>query len=196
MENIYKSKVHLYAMDIKNLIISVAVLVLTLSVSIFGVKLFYSSPEYNQFCGEFRDMEFINTSEKCEDLEGKWIDNFGPKTKNLEFQGYCDLNYYCGQEYERATESYSRNVFLIAIPVGIALIFLGFVIFGLESVGAGLMAGGVGTIIYGVGGYWRFTGNLFKFTTSLMGLIAVILIAYKFNSRFYSKKKKIRKVNH
>ena len=183
-------------MDIKNLIISIAVLVLTLSVSIFGIKLFYSSPEYNQFCGEFRAMEFVNTSEKCEDLEGKWIDNFGPKTENLKFQGYCDLNYYCGQEYERATESYSRNVFLIAIPVGIALIFLGLVIFGLESVGAGLMAGGVGTIIYGVGGYWRFTGDSFKFIISLIGLIAVILIAYKFNSKFYSKNKKIGKVNH
>ena len=71
-------------MDIKNLLISVAILVLTLSVAIFGIKLFYSPPEYNQFCNEFRGIEFVNTTERCDDLEGKWIDNLGPKTANLE----------------------------------------------------------------------------------------------------------------
>tara|TARA_Y100000034_G_C6749373_1_gene332976 strand:+ start:263 stop:556 length:294 start_codon:yes stop_codon:yes gene_type:complete len=95
-------------------------------------------------------------------------------------------------EHESAQEKYSKNLFLIALPLGIVIIALGAFVFGLESVGAGLMGGGVGIILYGVGAFWRFADDWLKFILSLIGLVAVIGLAYWFNSKDWNiwKRKK------
>ena len=91
-------------------------------------------------------------------------------------------------DYDVANEKYSRNLFLIALPLGILIIVLGAMIFGLESVGAGLMGGGVGVILYGVGNYWRYSEDLLKFLLSLTGLVIVIYFSYWFNKKSQKKK--------
>tara|TARA_Y100000294_G_C8508545_1_gene317738 strand:- start:113 stop:313 length:201 start_codon:yes stop_codon:yes gene_type:complete len=45
------------------------------------------------------------------------------------------------------------------------------------------MGGGVGIILYGVGAFWRFADDWLKFILSLIGLIAVIILSYWFNSK-------------
>ncbi|MDD1463706.1 hypothetical protein MEO39_27415, partial [Dolichospermum sp. ST_sed2] len=90
----------------------------------------------------------------------------------------CDDYTYCQKQLETAEKPYYKGVFMIAIPLGIIIIALGLLIFHLEAVGLGLMAGGVGIIIYGVGSYWRFTDDVVKFVLSLIGLVAVIVLAY------------------
>jgi len=100
----------------------------------------------------------------------------------------------CYDVYDNAMESYSRNVFLIALPLGVLIIATGALIFGLETVGAGLMAGGVGVILWGVMGFWRFADEWLKFILSLVGLMALIWLAYYFNKRFEKKGGKKRVV--
>jgi len=78
---------------------------------------------------------------------------------------------------------------LTALPLDVAIIVIGALMFGLESVGAGLMFGGVGVIVYGVGGFWRFTEDWMKFTMSLVALIIVIWLAYYWNKRMFGYKK-------
>lgn len=101
-------------------------------------------------------------------------------------QGYCDIDYSCRQDYEADREKYSRNIFMIAVPLGILVIVLGAVIFGLEAVGAGLMGGGVGIVLYGVGGFWSFAEDWLKFALSLLGLVVIIWFAYRFNGKGFS----------
>ena len=88
---------------------------------------------------------------------------------------------------------YAKSVFLIAVPIGILIIILGALMFGLDFVGAGLMGGGVGVILYGVGGFWQFAEDWIKFLLSLVGLVILIWFAYWFDKRSFKKKSKGRK---
>lgn len=196
LDKLYKSFLILLLMNIKNIVLSVAIIILTIFVVVYGINTFYDKPKYDSYCGEFKTQEIIETQERCEEIGGKWIlfnDGEIPRpvkpVEGIE-EGYCDRDFSCRSEFESASENYYKNLFLITLPLGIAIIILGALVFGLEAVGAGLMGGGVGTILYGVGGYWRYSDNLIKFLLSLIGLIIVIKVAYWFNKKFEGKGKK------
>lgn len=178
-------------MHIKNVIIAVGIIILTISVAIYGIKTFYPSPEYNDYCANQEENWYVNNSVQCEAVGGKWSDYMGPKEVNSPL-GYCDTAYTCRMQYEADMEDYSRIVFLIALPLGIIIIAIGALVFGLESVGAGLMAGGVGIILWGVAGLWSFAENWIKFLLSLIALIALVWLAYFFNKKFGITGKKKR----
>ena len=171
-------------MNLKNIILGIAIIILTISVAVYGINIFYDKPEYADFCGEFKTAEVIDNQERCEEIGGKWSEDGSPRPLNGEgVKGFCNRDYTCRMELEDAQEKYSRNIFLFALPFGIVVIAVGAFVFGLEAVGAGLMGGGVGIILYGVGGFWRFADDWLKFILSLIGLIAVIWLAYWFNSK-------------
>lgn len=179
-------------MHIKNIIIAIGIIILTISVGIYGVHTFYQSPEYNNYCTEQEENWYINNSAQCEAVEGKWSNYVGPKMAGNP-EGYCDTAYTCRMQYDSDMENYSRTVFLIALPLGIIIIAVGALAFGLEAVGAGLMAGGVGIILWGVGGFWSFAEDWIKFVLSFVALAALIWLAYFFNKKFgkdFRKKKK------
>lgn len=172
-------------MNIKNIIIGIAIFILTISVGIYGILSIYGkAPQYEKYCPQ------INNQTECEDLGGKWIvypeDAASPKPIPRE-SGYCDIYSVCNPRLEEAQEKYNRNVFLIALPLGIILIIIGALI-GLVNVGGGLMAGGIGIIIYGVIGFWRFADDFIKFIISLVSLLIVIGLAYYINRKWVRKK--------
>jgi hypothetical protein len=180
-------------MSIKNIIIGIAIIILTIFVSVYGINTFYPSPDYKDYCREFRDSIPINEKE-CIDVGGKWVSYENVRAVPIEGEkNYCDEDYYCRQEYDKVREKHSRMVFIISIPLGILLIVLGAFLFHLDAVGAGLMGGGVGTFIFGAGGYWEYSDNLLKFIISLIGLGVVIYFAYWFNNK--KEKKKFRFFN-
>src|SRR3989339_446217 len=156
---------------IKNVVLGFAIFILTMFVTIYGINTFYERPQYNDYCEEFKTVKYISDEASCIELGGRWTAQ--------EIQ--------CIQDSKSITtpcpEKYSRNVFLIAVPLGILIIALGTFIFNLNPVGVGLMFGGIGTLIYGAGGYWQYSENLFKFLISLVGLGIVIWFAYRFNKK-------------
>lgn len=184
-------------MNIKNIVIGIAIMILTLFVVMYGINMFYSQPEYEDFCDTERVYNIMNNETACLDAGGKWTDyqEIQKNPEDITRTGYCNEDYYCREEYQEASERYYKNIFLITLPLGIIIILLGMFMFGLEAVGSGLMAGGVLSIIYGVGGYWRYSEDVLKFTLSLIGLIIVIFAAYKFNKTgtLIFKKKKGKK---
>jgi len=182
-------------MNLKNIILGIAIIILTISVAVYGVNIFYDKPEYGDFCAEFKTAEVIDTQERCEEIGGKWNEDGIPRRidGSQNVIGFCDRDYTCRMELEDAQEKYSRNIFLFALPLGIAVIAIGAFVFGLEAVGAGLMGGGVGIILYGVGAFWRFADDWLKFILSLLGLIAVIWLSYWFNSKDWNIWKKRKK---
>ncbi|MCF7910463.1 DUF2157 domain-containing protein [Candidatus Pacearchaeota archaeon] len=178
-------------MNFKDIALGIGIIILTLFVVIYGFNTFYPKHEFNDFCPDVRTAEFINTSERCEETGGKWIVNenlreVGP----VKSTGYCDRDYYCRQDYENAQEKRAMWIFIISIPLGVAIIGAGMVFFSLEAVGAGLMGGGVTTLIYGATNYWQYGPDWLRFLISLLGLAALIYIAYWFNSNQGKKKKK------
>lgn len=199
-------------MDLKNILFGIAIIILTITSIVYGVNTFYKAPEYGDFCPLDRiphafdqngtricptvcvpTYEIQNNScflNECGSGCGPdGINSFDSAQKcELALQGKN-----CYGLYEEAYESYSKNIFLIALPIGILIIAIGAIIFGLETVGAGLMGGGVGIIIWGVSGFWRFADNWLKFFLSLIGLAILIWLTYYFNKKF-EKKKRRRKI--
>ncbi|MCK4650356.1 hypothetical protein KAT36_03940 [Candidatus Pacearchaeota archaeon] len=175
-------------MNIKNIVLGIAIIILTIFVTFYGINTFYSKPNYDDFCGDVKTQEVINSLERCEEIGGKWSVYEDVRPVEAGAEGFCDRDYSCRQELEDIRKIRSRNVFLIALPLGIIIIAFGAFIFGLEVVGAGLMGGGVGTLIYGAGAYWSYSANWIRFIISLIGLIILIWIAYWFNKKIGKKK--------
>jgi hypothetical protein len=175
-------------MEIKNIIIGIAIVILTIFVTFYGINTFYPKPDYEDFCGDVKTQEIIDTEERCIEIGGKWSVYETVKPVEGGVEGFCDRDYTCRKELEEATKIRSRNVFLIALPLGILIIALGAFLFSLDAVGAGLMGGGVGTLIYGAGAYWPYSENWIRFLISLIGLIVLICLAYWFNDKFGKKK--------
>ena len=175
-------------MEIKNIIISIAIIILTIFVTFYGINTFYPKPNYDDFCGELT-VQIIGNQTQCEAAGGKW-NGYEAISPEKDVKGFCERDYICRKELEEARKIRSRNVFLIALPLGITIIAFGAFLFGLEIVGAGLMGGGVGTLIYGAGAYWPYSENWIRFAISLAGLVILIFLAYWFNDKFEKKKKR------
>jgi len=67
---------------IKNIIFAIAIIVLTSFVVIYGIQAFYDRPEYNNYCPEIRSAEYVNSSARCEQLNGRWNTFDGPKPED------------------------------------------------------------------------------------------------------------------
>ena len=176
-------------MKIKEIVLGISIIVLTIFVTFYGINTIFPKPDYNDFCPQVQTQELIDTQARCIELGGQWTEDGYPRPvgeKNIT--GYCDRDYTCRQEFDSAMKLRSRNVFFIALPIGVAIIALGAFIFGLEAVGAGLMGGGIGTLIYGSGAYWPYSENWIRFLISLIGLVLIIWLAYYFNKRWKKRK--------
>jgi len=173
----------IYFMSLKNIILGIAIVVLTIFVTINGISVFYPIQQYEDFCGDVKTQEVIQTQERCEEIGGKW--SVYEAVKPVEgAEGFCDRDFTCRQNYDDAREERAKKIFYVALPFGILILLIGGFLFHLEAVGAGLMGGGVGTLVYGAGSYWQYGGELFRFIISLLGLVAVIFLAYWFNKKF------------
>ena len=98
--------------------------------------------------------------------------------EQVEQQGYCDLYYYCNQEFSKVNEKYNRNVFIIATGIGIIALIVG-VALKLASVSAGLMGGGILAIIYGTIRYWSDLPDYGRFIILGITLAILIWLGYK-----------------
>lgn len=176
-------------MNIKSIILAIAIIILTIFVTFYGINTVFPKPNYDDFCGNVSYNIPINNNATCVAQGGRWSYNSGPKIVG-QADGYCDLYYTCQQQYTNLDRARSKNVFFLALPLGIVIVALGAFFFGLEAVGAGLMGGGVGTLIYGSGAYWPYTQNWLRFVLSLAGLSLLIWFAYFWNKRVKKKRRK------
>ena len=194
----------------KHIILAVAIAIVFAFFVGFGISAFYPAPKYEDFCGE-REFKQYDTQESCEAANGKWNPNEVVRAKpvnidpnqllctklsekdnavtlncqsqeQLENQGYCDLYYYCSQEFSKVNEKYNRNVFIIATGIGIIALIVG-VALNLASVSAGLMGGGILAIIYGTIRYWSDLPDYGRFIILGITLAILIWLGYKRISR-------------
>jgi len=184
--------------SLKNFVLGVAVFILTLFVGIYGISTLYGeAPAYEVYCPYN-----LTTIDLCHDFGGTWMNTTqdpyaakpipaAPRDPSVIYEaGYCDIQNICQPKFDTAQKAYYKKTFLTALPLGIVLIALGALVFGLEAVGSGLMVGGIAIIVYGTGSYWRFTDDWLKFALSLVGLIIVIWLAYFWNARVAKKSNK------
>lgn len=183
----------------KQVLLAIAIAIVLVFFVGFGISAFYKAPNYEDFCVN-REFKEILKKEKCEAERGKWLSyEREPKPAIMENQflctkvfevgknitlncetkeqitqsGYCDLDFYCREDFQKLSENYNRNVFIIASGIGIIAIIFGFAL-KMASVSAGLMGGGMLTILYGIIRYWSDLPDYGRFL--ILGVILAILI--------------------
>ena len=181
-------------MKIKNLVIGLGITILMFLVVFTGLQTFYPAPNYEDYCNSSQIMSSYPTPASCEAVGGKWNPEVIPYKDGPTSLGWCNTEFTCRPLFEAEDKTYSKNLFIITIIIGIILLALGGALFNLEAVGAGIMGGGIITLIYGSGRYWQYAGDAFRFIISLIGLILVIGLAYWLNKR--EKKSLLKRIFH
>lgn len=184
-------------MNVKNLVLGVGIFIVFMFLLHNGIRAFYVEPEYKSYCNLTQSYEsypkfYPTEGNNCTYLisvresEQACYSEEGNPVYNYSEQG-CVLNVikcdYCNKYYNEAVQEYNRNVFVIALIVGIIVLFLGFAKLSTEPVGSALMASGIGAIMYGTIGNWGNLGNLGRFLLLLLALALLIWIALKINRK-------------
>lgn len=191
---------------IKIVILGISIALMLAFVIGFGVDTFYKSPEYEDFCGDYRERKIAQTMEECEAVNGKWTEFENQKsillrpnelvcTKISEedqeislncrtregFEaptGSCDVDFYCREDFEEAEKPYARNSFIIIIILGLIAVIIGSYL-KLTSVSAGIMGGGVLVMLYAAMRFWRNLDEYLRFAILIVTLAVLIWIGYK-----------------
>ncbi len=150
-------------MKIKEIILGLIIAVVFLMFAVYGTKLIYDSPDYNDYCEKYPP---------------------APQEKNLTNHTFENqLNERdCYINYEKVRKDYSKNLFIISIIVSILVILISSFTIKIESVSGGLMLGSLMFIIYGTGGYWQYMDDLLRFIILGLALGVLIYIGYKLNN--------------
>jgi hypothetical protein len=98
--------------------------------------------------------------------------------QQLVDSGYCDLDFYCREEFEDVRQGYERNVFIIAVGLGIIALIVGIAL-KLPNVSSGIMGGGILTILYGIIRYWSDLPDYGRFIILGIALVILIWLGYK-----------------
>ncbi len=190
----------------KHIFLAIAIAIVFVFFTGFGISTFYKTPQYEDFCGEREKFVEIRTKESCDNEGGKWnlnevarplakIDDnqlLCTKTSeqddavslncqtqvDIENQGYCDRDFYCREEFDGVRENYNRNVFIIETGIGIIALIVGFAL-KLASISSGIMGGGILTIIYGTIRYWSDLPDYGRFIILGITLAILIWLGYK-----------------
>jgi hypothetical protein len=75
-------------------------------------------------------------------------------------------------------KTFQRNLFFIAVPVGIASIIVGAII-SIQAIGTGLMFGGIFCLTEGYMFYWSELQDWMRFLSLLVAFIVLIFIGYR-----------------
>jgi uncharacterized membrane protein YkgB len=166
---------------LKRTILGISIAIILVLFIGYGINTFYKPPKYEDFCEEGITRKIISTEEECLAVGGQW--NVQPETPVGEnepiIKGFCNPDYTCNKEFRSENEIYNRNVFIVAVILGLISVILGGIILKLESVSSGIMGGGVLTIIYGTVRYWGDLADVGRFIILGIVLGVLIWIGYK-----------------
>jgi len=168
------------AIDIKHLLLGIVIAIVFLMFCVFGVKLIYDSPKYEDFCNFYDSpskvsndcnisSELQNKANECYKQEG--IPRYEYDEEGCEKDLECD---FCYKEFEDANKNYTKNLFLISLILGLIVIAVSVLFIKISMISGGLMAGSIFFMIYGTGGYWNYMDDFLRF--GILGIVLGVLI--------------------
>lgn len=159
----------------------------------YTLSLVYEKPDYEAYCPQSPVVTVPDNQNECVVKGGQWTDNTyysKPIPAGLEEpKGYCDLQFTCRQEYEKANNTYSRNIFVILVVLGALSVLAGNFFKGNLVISNGLSLGGLLSFIIASMRYWSAADDIFRVIILVISLGILFWIAYKkFNDRLRSEK--------
>lgn len=161
-------------------IVSIAILINVFLA--YLVRVFYLEPEYADFCKESNVVTQSIDRETCLSVGGQWTE---PEMADMSLDGkerlfgYCNEQFTCQKEYEQSESLYNRNLFVVFIVAGVALLLGSSFLTGVKVVSSSLSFGGVFAIIFGSLRYWSDMDDRLRVVVSGIALLALIVIAWK-----------------
>jgi len=167
---------------VKTIILALVIAIVLCAFVIYLIQAIHPSPRYENYCN-VNPPYFENiTKAICESNNGNWTSETIQYTKTsptqTQFQGYCNFNYKCEQEFRTAQDNYNLVVFIVAVIVGIIAVAFGIVL-QLTSVSSGLMLGGAFLMFYGTMTYWEKLSNWIRVIILGIALAILIWLGYK-----------------
>ncbi len=183
---------------LKKAILGIAIAIVLVFFLGYAVNTMYEPPRYDDYCNNtFR--EVIENRAECDAAGGRWNAYDSPKlpvegrficnrvsedgdevtlscTEEVpeQYNGYCEQDFYCREEFQQVQETHARISFIILVILGLGAIALGGFMLSVEAVGSGIMGGGVLTLIYAA---IRFWGNIPDYGRLLvLGIALTVLI--------------------
>lgn len=157
----------------------VAIVIVLNLFSNYAVSLFYNEPSYNDFVKQSQVVEDIKTKDKCISVGGQWSENAYPVDKGqTKVEGYCNANYTNELNYQEASASYEKKVFISLIVFGVLLLVLaGFV--SIQILSISFAWGGVLSLIIASIRYWSLADRVSKVVILALALALLIWLAVK-----------------
>lgn len=157
----------------------------------YALSLVYKAPDYNAFCPMEQVVTTPDNQNECVGKGGQWTDN-SYYTKPIpagvgEPRGYCDLQFTCRQEFEKANNTYQRNVFVVLVVLGALSVFIGNMFATNIVISSGLSLAGVLSFLIASVRYWGSANDLIRVIILAIALGILFWVAMKkFNGRVQS----------
>lgn len=181
--------------NIKNIVLGIIIAVMFLLFAVYGTKLIYEAPEYEDYCNSSRyayptafekigsvnctyNQTLQNSKQDCYNQKGEAIPIYDENGCEKSFT--CD---FCMRDFEKAQGKYSQNLFLIGIILILVTVVISALKIKAESVSAGLMAGSLMFLIYISATFWRFMEDWFRFIVLTLALGVIIFVGYKLGKK-------------
>lgn len=157
----------------------------------YTLSLVYSAPKYENFCPQTQVVNVPDNQNECVAEGGQWTSGlYGRYLEETNQQvvpkesGYCNLQYTCGQEFQNAHDTHSRNVFVALVVLGAISVLIGNFFGGNAVISNGLALGGVLSFVIASMRYWGAANDLIRVVILAIALGILFYIAVKkFHSR-------------
>lgn len=171
-----------YSSIIKWSLIIGIVIVVNLFIN-YAISLVYESPKFENYCKQEQVVKEITAQKECVDVGGQWNPNVSyvapVKGEVAQPAGYCDQQFTCRNEYDKVNKVYERNVFIILVAFGIALVAGSFALaFNWILSVAASMAGILSIIIASIR-YWGEADNWLRVLILFVALCSLIYFAVR-----------------
>lgn len=151
----------------------------------YALDAFYPSPKYEAFCLQKEVVTPLTEQKACTDAGGQWTNEpykyagvATPVPADAP-RGYCNENYTCGKNFDEAMKGYNRNVFIVLVVAGTALLVGSIFASAVEAVALGFSFAGILSLIIGTMRYWESMDERLRVVVLGFALTALVWIGIK-----------------
>ncbi|MDB5194262.1 MAG: protein of unknown function with transrane region [Parcubacteria group bacterium] len=150
----------------------------------YALSLVYKSPDFLTYCPQTQIVTAPTTQDACVSAGGQWTDNSAYQAKVIPPgtdipSGYCDTQFTCQKNYQKANDTYSRNIFAALVVLGALMVLVGNFFKGNEVISNGLALGGVLSFIIASMRYWGAANDLVRVVILAIALALLFWVAMK-----------------
>jgi len=164
-----------------SILVSIILTVILISLVNVGLSIFLESPEYNDYCGDFKPSPIIDKENPIVCTEDVKLCEDGTTVsrdplRNCEFPPCSEDYKTCQEEYDNARDDYNQKRYYVFAIIGFALLLVG--LFSKEILVqiTGLATGG---ILVAEGIVTNFENKIVTFISLFLILVVFGILAYR-----------------